>query len=114
LPNELIDHYRELLRTYVIMGSGNLTDELGRLGELLTSAGVDASDTMQLHVHVLEELVHGLGARSTRHVMTRADLLVLEIMIHLAEGYRRRYLERRCGEQQQLLPGFEDCLAEDD
>ncbi|MEA1949823.1 MAG: hypothetical protein U9N87_00445, partial [Planctomycetota bacterium] len=110
LPEELIDHYRELLRTYVIMGSGNLADELGRLGEMLTSAGVDAGETMQLHVHVLEELVHGLGARSTRHVMTRADLLVLEIMIHLAEGYRQRYQERRFPEEQRWLPGFEDFL----
>ena len=25
--------------------------------------------------------------------MTRADLLVLEIMAHLADGYRRRYHE---------------------
>ena len=112
LPAELIDHYRELLRTYVIMGSGNLGCELSRLGEMLTAAGVDAGETMQLHVHVLEELVHGLGSRSTRHVMTRADLLVLEIMIHLAEGYRKRYQERRCGENQQLLPGFEDVLSE--
>ncbi len=112
LPVELIDHYRELLRTYVIMGSGNLADELGQLGEMLTSAGVDAGKTMQMHVHVLEELVHGLGARSTRHVMTRADLLVLEIMIHLAEGYRKRYQERRCGEEQRWLPGFEDSFSE--
>ena len=112
LPDELIDHYRELLRTYVIMGSGNLAGELGRLGEMLTSAGVDAGETMQLHVHVLEELVHGLGARSTRHVMTRADLLVLEIMIHLAEGYRQRYRERRFPEEQRWLPGFEDSLPE--
>ena len=108
LPEELVDHYRELLRTYVIMGSGNLAGELAQLGEMLTSAGVDAGDTMQLHVYVLEELVRGLGARSTRHVMTRADLLVLEIMIHLAEGYRHRYLERRFPEEQSWLPGFED------
>ena len=38
---------------------------------------------MQLHLHVLEELVHGLGARSTRHVMTRAGLLALEVTVHL-------------------------------
>ena len=111
LPEELVELYRELLRTYVIMGSGNLADELARLGEMLTSAGVDAGETMQLHVYVLEELVRGLGARSTRHVMTRADLLVLEIMIHLAEGYRHRYLERRFPEEQGWLPGFEDLAA---
>ena len=33
LPQELIGHYRELLRTYVIMGSGNLSEELRQLAE---------------------------------------------------------------------------------
>jgi len=107
LPAELVTHYRELLRTYVIMGSGNLGCEMARLAELLTGAGVSARQTMQLHLHVLEELINGLGARSTRHVMTRADLLALEITIHLAEGYRHRYQERKHPPIQQILPGFE-------
>lgn len=107
MPEELLHHYRELLRTYVIMGSGNLACELGRLAELLATAGVTARQTMRLHVHVLEELIHGLGSRSTRHVMTRADLLVLEIMIHLAESYRMRYCDRVHPPTQRLLPGFE-------
>ncbi|MBN2022128.1 MAG: hypothetical protein JW809_04990 [Pirellulales bacterium] len=107
LPDELIAHYRELLRTYVIMGSGNLACELNQLGELLTGAGVSPRETMQLHLYVLEELVQGLGARSTRHVMTRADLLVLEIMIHLGEGYRARYRERAEPSLQKHLPGFD-------
>lgn len=107
LPAELIQHYRELLRAYVIMGSGNLAVELSRLAELLAMARLTARQTMQLHVEVLEEVVHGLGARSTRHVMTRADLLVLEVMIHLAESYRRRYQDRTLPPGQRLLPGFE-------
>lgn len=107
LPGELLHHYRELLRTYVIMGSGNLTGELSRLADLLATAGVTARQTLQLHVRALEELIHGLGSRSTRHVMTRADLLVLEIMIHLAEGYRVRYYERARPPVQRLLPGFD-------
>jgi multidrug efflux pump subunit AcrA (membrane-fusion protein) len=94
LPAELVTHYRELLRTYVIMGSGNLTDELKPLAELLATAGLSARETMQLHLHVLEELVRGLGTRSTRHVMIRADMLVLELLLHLADGYRRRYQEQ--------------------
>jgi hypothetical protein len=108
LPTELAEHYRELLRAYVIMGSGNLACELTRLADLLATAGITPQQTMGLHLHVLEELVHGLGARSTRHVMTRADLLVMEIMIHLAEGYRRRYLERARPPRQRVLPGFEE------
>jgi len=107
LPRELTQHYRELLRTYVIMGSGNLAAEMSRLANMLTTSGVSARQTMQLHLHVLEELVHGLGTRSTRHVMTRADLLALEMMIHLAEGYRERYQERIHPPAQRMLPGFE-------
>ncbi len=108
LPLELVHLYRELLRTYVIMGSGNLTSELARLADMLATAGVTSRQTMQLHLHVLEELVRGLGARSTRHVMTRADLLILEIMIHLAEGYRNRYREQAQPPVQRYLPGFGD------
>ncbi len=111
LPEQLVNHYRELLRTYVIMGSGNLASELSRLAELLAVAGVTPQQAMQLHLHVLEELVRGLGTRSTRHVMTRADLLVLEIMIHLAENYRRRYQDRLHPPVQRVLPGFEDDAA---
>jgi DNA-binding response OmpR family regulator len=107
LPEELFLHYRELLRTYVIMGSGNLGDELERLAELLVAAGMTARQTMQLHLHVVEELIHGLGTRSSRHVMTRADLLGLEVMVHLAEGYRRRYEEKIHPPRQMLLSGFE-------
>ncbi|MCX7428226.1 MAG: hypothetical protein NTW96_21685 [Planctomycetia bacterium] len=57
-------------------------------------------------------MVQGLGVRSTRHVMTRADLLVLEIMIHLAEGYRSRYQERMDPGAQRTLPGFEHAVPD--
>ncbi len=111
LPEPLLRHYRELLRTYVIMGSGNLAGELGRLAHLLIAAGLSARETLQLHLAVVEELVRGLGARSARHVMNRADLLVLEVMVHLAEGYRHRYRERVDPRRQMLLPGFESATA---
>ena len=107
LPQQLIAHYRELLRAYVIMGSGNLACELKRLADLLVGAGLSAQQTMHLHLYVLEELVHGLGARSTRHVMTRAGLLALEVMVHLAEGYQERYQQRAYPPVQRMLPGFE-------
>ena len=107
LPPELIAHYRELLRIYVIMGSGNLSPDLRRLAELLVTAGLSARQTMRLHVQVVADLVHGLGARSTRHVMSRADLLVLEVMMYLTDGYRRLYRELLCRPVQRLLPGFE-------
>ncbi len=108
LPQTLIRHYRELLRAYVIMGSGNLAAELRPLAEILVTAAVSPREVMQLHVHVAAELIHGLGLRSSRHVITRADLLVVELMIHMAEAYRARYREVCCPPVQRLLPGMED------
>jgi DNA-binding response OmpR family regulator len=90
LDGPLASHYREVLRAHVIMGSGNLSGEMAELAEMLAAGGVTAPQTMHLHVHVLEELVRGLGNRSARHVMARADLLLLEILVHLAERYRLR------------------------
>ena len=107
LPGPLISHYRELLRAYVIMGSGNLTEEMRTLADLLASAGVSAQKAMLLHLHVLEEMVQSLGSRSARHVMNRADLLILEVMINVAEGYRDRFFQQLHPPRQLVLPGFE-------
>ena len=71
LPAALVTTYRELLQTYVVMGSGSLTDEMTSLVEVLIEAGVTAHQVMQLHVEVLEGMIHGLGRRSARHVMNR-------------------------------------------
>ncbi len=108
LPAQLVDHYRELLRTYVIMGSGNLAAEMRQLVDLLASASVSAPQAMLLHLHVLEEMIHGLGNRSARHVMNRADMLILEMMVQLAEGYRQRLRRQLRPPQQLALPGFGD------
>jgi hypothetical protein len=93
------------------MGSGNLAHDLSELADSLATAGVSAPQAIELHVQVLEELVRGLGSRSARHVMSRADLLVLEVIVHLAEGYRRRLDEVRRPVRQQLLPGLGEPLA---
>jgi hypothetical protein len=106
LPERLVSHYREMLRAYVVMGAGNLADEMNTLANLLAEAGISARRTMQLHVQVLEELIGSLGNRSARHVINRADLLVLEVMAHLADGYRLRYHDRCHPPRQLALPGF--------
>ncbi len=107
LPPELMAHYGELLRIYVIMGSGNLADELRHLAGLLVTAGISARQTARMHLDVVAEMISGLGARSSRHIMTRADLLILEVMMHLGEGYRRSYEELVHPPTQQFLPGFD-------
>ena len=90
LPADLHEHYQELLRTYVIMGSGSLGSDIARMADLLGGADYSPRQALQLHVERVEQLVKGLGNRSTRHVMGRADLLALELMVHLGECYQRR------------------------
>jgi DNA-binding response OmpR family regulator len=111
LPDALVNHYREMLRAYVVMGAGNLSDEMTSLAALLADANISAQQAMHLHVQVLEELIDSLGNRSARHVMTRADLLVLEVMAHLADGYRGRYHDLCRPPRQLELPGFHDPSA---
>ena len=88
LPDALRTHYRELLRAHVIMGSGNLSAEMAALAAGLAESDVLPVEILALHVEVVEELVRGLGSRSVRHVMTRADLLILELLADLAECQR--------------------------
>ena len=90
LPADVETYYQELLRTYVIMGSGNLGTEIGKLVAFLACAELSPRQALELHLQRVEQLVRGLGNRSTRHVMARADLLALELMIHLGEHYQRR------------------------
>jgi hypothetical protein len=74
----------------VMMGSGNLATEMHALAQLLATAGVSAAQTLEMHLQVLEGVLAGMGNRSARHVMNRADLLALEICIHLCEAYCQR------------------------
>ncbi|MGQ0636179.1 MAG: hypothetical protein ACT4QC_16320 [Planctomycetaceae bacterium] len=90
LPAEFDDYYQELVRTYVIMGSGSLVSEIAKLAELLSQAGLAPRDVLDFHLERVGRTVRGLGNRSTRHVMARADLLALELMVHLGECYQRR------------------------
>ena len=111
VPESLVKHYKELLQAYVIMGVGNLSCEMSALTDRLASTDSSAQLAMQLHISVLEDLVKGLGNRSARHVINRADLLVLEVMGHLADNYRRRYREASHPSKQLPLPGFDKATS---
>lgn len=89
-PDELRQLYTELLRTHVIMGDGRLETEVEQFSEILVAASISPKDALKLHVECVEELVNGLGNRSTRHVMARADLLALELSVLLGGNYFSR------------------------
>lgn len=80
--------YRDLLRCYVMMGAGNLSSEMERFLELVVNSGLSARRILELHLRAVEELVQGLRSRSSRHVLNRADLLILEVVVRLAEWYQ--------------------------
>ena len=63
-------------------------------------------EAMRLHIAGLDEVLHGLGSRSARHVMNRADLLIMQVIMLLAERYREHFVQHVSPQQQMLLPGF--------
>lgn len=92
LPAELHSYYHELLRTYVIMGSGSLGPDITRMADAISLARLSPREVLQFHVVRVEALIRGLGSRSTRHIIARADLLALELMIRLGECYQQRLI----------------------
>ena len=90
LPEEINRYYQELLRTYIIMGAGNLEDDIRKLAELFALTGIGPRSALRLHLERVESMVGGLGSRSSRHVMARADILAMELMIELGECFRRK------------------------
>jgi hypothetical protein len=87
---ELRKAYAELLRTYVFFGGGRLDDEVDRLSRAIQAGNLPAGERLRLHCDCLESLLCGCGRRSVRHLQQNADLLALEILIRVADGYRCR------------------------
>jgi hypothetical protein len=90
LPADVAPYYHELLRIYVIMGSGSLGHEIAQLAERLAGADLTPREVLELHLERVESLVRRLGSRSARHVLARADLLALEVMMYLGACYQGR------------------------
>jgi len=80
--------YRELLQTAVMKGPAALENAIPALAQELVDSGATAAQAMTMHLAVLEQMVDGLGTLSARHVITRGDLLILELMTNLAGAYR--------------------------
>jgi hypothetical protein len=84
-----VDRYSGLLRSYVLMGSGSLASEIGEMADCFVAASLPPPEALQIHLMCVEKLVKGLGNRSARHVVSRADLLAIELMTHLAHRSQR-------------------------
>lgn len=85
LPVELSQIYREILRTYVMTGAVSLATEVKKLAQTFALARLTPRQVWQLHLDQVELLVKGIGQRSARHILDRANLLCLELMVLLCE-----------------------------
>lgn len=87
LPPQLPQIYREILRTYVMTGTVSLTVEIKKLAQTFALARLTPRQVWQLHVEQVELLVKGIGQRSARHILDRANVLCLELMVLLCEFF---------------------------
>lgn len=84
IPDKVRDYYLELLRTYVIMGTGNLSADLAHFSQGLAGAGVTVPEAFCLHLDCLSRLIEGLGLQSLRHIVARANLLSAEFLLNMS------------------------------
>ena len=87
IPPELPLLYRELLRTYVMTGTSSFGLEISKLAQTFALAHLTPRQVLQLHLEQLELLVKGIGQRSARHTVDRANILCLELMLQLCESF---------------------------
>lgn len=85
LRTEIRGYYQQLLRTFVMMGSGSLSTDIRSLAQLLVQSGHTPRSVFALHVAEIETLTLGLGHRSARHAVARGDLLALELLLCVGE-----------------------------
>lgn len=93
IPNELRIRYAELMRNYIMMSTGNLTHDVQDLAQALTTCDINVTSIMGLHLDSLRNILTHLGTRSTRHVILRADMLRLELLLYITGDSLNRYEE---------------------
>jgi hypothetical protein len=105
-PEQLTTSYAELLQTYVFFGHGRLDLELDTLARAIAHAGLWSSDVVQLHAECSQRTLARCGARSTRSLQGKIDLLLIEVLVRLADEYRRRGQLRAAAEHGIDLDAF--------
>lgn len=83
----LRNEYLKLLRQSVVQGTAASWNDLL---PLIVDAGMNSGDILALHLTAVESLQVGVGEKSARHILQRAEQFLLETMVQLAETYRQR------------------------
>lgn len=80
-PEWLIDYFSDLVRMYVVSGVGNHQDEVGQLVDRLDHCRVTLAEALTAHSVAVEQLVLGRRGRSAWHILGRANLISLELVM---------------------------------
>ncbi len=88
IPWSMRGDYVELLRAYVVMGSGHLGPTLEDWAVRLAAHRPTAGAVFAMHLRAVSLVLDGLNGRGGRHVHNRADLLLVELLMRVADRYR--------------------------
>lgn len=86
------EHYLSILRAAVVEGSAD-RHELSRLADVMADEAHSGAVILELHLSAVAEVVEGTSAASEAAIRQAADAVLLEAVLHLAEAYRRRYVQ---------------------
>lgn len=82
-PSWLVEHFLDLLRIFVVSGTGTLRDEVTQLVANLEDSEVTLAEALTAHTLATENLILGLGNRPAWHILGRANLLAYELVMQL-------------------------------
>ncbi len=85
-PASIITQYQDALRAAVMVHRGELGGIADACLESFSTAAVTPPRYLALHVSTVETLLRGLGSRSGRHLLERANLLAIEVLSRLPRG----------------------------
>ncbi len=81
--------YDQLLKKVILDGMRSSQQELRSAIAEFRSTLASPGQLLSVHLKAVESLLTGTGNRSSRHILQRADQLLVEAMVCLAEDYRR-------------------------
>jgi len=81
--------YQVLLQAHLINQVEQPSQAISDLASALVQADISPAQVLSLHTDAVSRLVAGLGEQSSRHIVTRADRIGLDLMRQIADGYRR-------------------------
>ncbi|QDT69938.1 hypothetical protein MalM25_28820 [Planctomycetes bacterium MalM25] len=84
--------------------SGATTAAVAQVADRLAAEGTTGPRLFELHLSEVSSALEGLGPKAVRVVRANADRLLLEAIVHLAEAYRRQYVE--------AVPTMADAVAD--